>query len=100
MTMIKGSDVFMALPGGFGTLEEVSENLTMRQLGLHQKPLSVINVNGFWNGYLSFLDQLEKGNFIREEHRNLLHVADDPKASLDYLDQYAPVDIPDKWGGQ
>jgi len=97
MTMVKGSDVFIALPGGFGTLEEVAENLTMRQLGLHQRPLSLVNVDGFWNGFLAYLDQLEEGRFIHPEHRRLVHVADSPKASLDYLDRYAPAVVPDKW---
>ena len=97
LTMVKGSDVFVALPGGYGTLEEVAENLTMRQLGLHQRPLSLVNANGFWNGFLSFLDQLERDRFILPEHRRLVHVAERPRDSMDYLDRYAPVDLPDKW---
>jgi uncharacterized protein (TIGR00730 family) len=98
ITMIKNSDVFVALPGGYGTLEEVSENVTMRQLDFHQRPIALVNVNGFWDGYLAFLDQLERERFIRPEHRALVHVADSPAAALDYLDDYAPIDVPDKWG--
>jgi hypothetical protein len=99
MTMVKGSDVFIALPGGFGTLEEVAENLTMRQLDLHQRPLTLINTGGFWNPLLAFLDQLEQGRFFHAEHRKLAHVSGTPKDALDYLDRYAPVDLPDKWSG-
>jgi len=99
MTMVKGSDVFIGLPGGFGTLEEVAENLTMRQLDLHQRPLTLINTDGFWNRFLEFLDQLEQGGFFHAEHRKLAHVSATPKDALDYLDRYAPVDLPDKWSG-
>jgi len=91
LTMLKGSDVFIGLPGGFGTLGEVAENLSMRQLETHQKPLSLVNVNGFWNGFLAFLDHQERERFIEPEHRKLVHVADSPEQSLDFLDQYAPA---------
>lgn len=97
MTMIKGSDVFIALPGGFGTLEEIAENLTMRQLELHQRPLSLIDVNGFWGSFIEFVDRLEREGFVLPEHRRLLHVAASPEESLEYLDRYAPVNLPDKW---
>ncbi len=89
LTMIKGSDVFIALPGGFGTLEEISENLSMRQDGRHGKPLSLVNVDGFWNGFLTFLDQLEAGGFILPEHRKLIHLGETPEESLNFLDQFA-----------
>ena len=91
LTMLKESDVFVALPGGYGTVAEIAENLSMRQLALHQKPLSLINKDGFWNGFLSFLDHLEAGEFILPEHRKLVHVAPSPEIALEYLDQYAPA---------
>ena len=91
ITMIKGSDVFIGLPGGFGTLGEVAENLELRQADVHQKPLSLVNVNGFWDGFLSFLDHQERERFILPEHRRLVHVAATPEESLDFLDQYAPA---------
>jgi len=97
LTMIKGSDVFIALPGGFGTLEEVAENLTMRQLGLHHRPLALVDVNGFWSPFLEFVNRLERDRFILPEHRSLLFLAPTPEAALDHLDAYAPVDLPDKW---
>ena len=92
MTMIKNSDVFIALPGGFGTMEEISENVTMRQLDLHQRPIVLVNPDGFWNGYLAFLDQLEAKGFIRAEDRELVHVAATPDEALDWLDTHVAVD--------
>jgi hypothetical protein len=97
MTMLRDSDGFLALPGGFGTLEEVAENLAARQLDLHTRPLCLVNVNQFWDPLTSFLDHLVDGRFAKPEHRALLHVADSPEAALVYLDRYAPVNSPDKW---
>jgi uncharacterized protein (TIGR00730 family) len=97
MTMLRDSDGFLALPGGFGTLEEITENLTARQLELHNRPLCLVNVSGFWNPFTAFLDRLVEGSFVKPEHRRLLHVAESPEEALAYLDRYAPVDVPDKW---
>jgi len=97
ITMIRDSDVFMALPGGFGTLEEVAENLTMRQLGLHPRPLCLVDVQGFWEPFMALLDHMVQGNFAKPEHRALVHVAGSPEEGLEYIDRYAPVDVPDKW---
>ncbi len=98
ITMIKGSDTFVALPGGFGTLEEVTENLTMRQLGLHRKPLALVNTRGFWDPFAGFVRELRVGRFILAEHESLLHLAPTPEDALDYLDRYVPIALPDKWG--
>ncbi|MDP6528207.1 MAG: TIGR00730 family Rossman fold protein, partial [Gemmatimonadota bacterium] len=87
ITMIKGSDVFLALPGGFGTLEEVAELLTMRQLELHKKPISLVDVDGYWNPFLSFLDQMVAGDFAKPEHRALLHLAGSPEKALEFVDR-------------
>ena len=89
--MLKGSDVFVGMPGGFGTVAEVAENLSMRQIEAHQKPISLVNVNGFWDGFLAFLDYQEQESFILPEHRKLVHVAESPEESLNFLDQYAPA---------
>ena len=97
ITMIRDSDVFMALPGGFGTLEEIAENLTMRQLGLHSRPLCLVDVNDYWTPFLAFLDQMVEGRFAKPAHRELVHLAPSPEKALEYIDRYAPVDVPDKW---
>jgi cytokinin riboside 5'-monophosphate phosphoribohydrolase len=96
-TMLRESDVFVALPGGIGTLGEVAENLALRQLDLHHRPLCLVNVNGFWDPFTAFLDLLVDGQFVKPEHRALLHTAASPEEALTYLDRYAPVDVPDKW---
>jgi uncharacterized protein (TIGR00730 family) len=98
ITMIKGSDVFIALPGGFGTLEEVTENLTMRQLSVHRKPLVLVNTRGFWDGLASFVRQLRIERFILPEHESLVHMAATPEEALEYLDHFVPGPLPDKWG--
>jgi uncharacterized protein (TIGR00730 family) len=95
--MLRDSDVFLALPGGFGTLEEVAENLTARQLELHSRPLCLVNVSGFWDPFTTFLDRLVQGNFVKPEHRQLVLVAASPEEALDILDRYAPASVPDKW---
>ena len=82
---------------GLGTLEEVSENLTMRQLGLHPRPLCLVDVGKFWEPFLALLDQMVEGHFAKPEHRALVHVSASPEDGLEYIDRYAPVDIPDKW---
>jgi uncharacterized protein (TIGR00730 family) len=98
VTMIKGSDVFLALPGGLGTLEEVCENLTMRQLGFHNKPLAFISTDGYWDTFLEFIRQLTAGKFLLPEHESLIHVVSTPEEALQYVDTFVPAPLPDKWG--
>jgi len=97
ITMIRDSDVFMALPGGFGTLEEIAENLTMRQLGLHARPLCLVDVEDYWAPFVTLLDRMVERHFAKPAHRALVHVASSPEEGLEYIDRYAPVDVPDKW---
>lgn len=79
------SDAFIALPGGLGTLEELFEALTWAQLKIHSKPIGLLNVTGYYDHLLSFLDHgLEQG-YIKQDHRDLLRVADQPGALLDSL---------------
>ena len=70
--MAELSDGFIALPGGMGTLEELFEMLTWAQIGLHEKPVGLLNVAGFYDGLLAFLDHQTRQGFIRPEHRQLL----------------------------
>lgn len=70
--MAELADAFVALPGGFGTLEETFEILTWRQLGLHTKPVALLNIAGFFDPLLSFLDQGVELRFVSQENRNLL----------------------------
>jgi len=70
--MAERSDGFVALPGGLGTFEELFEILTWAQLSFHHKPVGVLNVNGYYDGLLAFLDHAHQEAFIRPQHRNML----------------------------
>jgi uncharacterized protein (TIGR00730 family) len=90
------SDAFIALPGGLGTLEELAELLTWAQLGFHKKPCGLINVSGYFDPFLSFLDRAITEGFIRREHREMLHVSDDPISLLERFKNYTAPDV-EKW---
>jgi uncharacterized protein (TIGR00730 family) len=84
-TMAKLSDGFIALPGGFGTLEEICEVLTWSMLGLHKKPCGFLNVDGFFDDLLKFFDLANKYNFIASEHKALAIVSN---SAEDILQQF------------
>jgi uncharacterized protein (TIGR00730 family) len=90
------SDAFIALPGGFGTLEEITELLTWAQLGFHKKPCGLLNVAGYYDSFLSFLDHSVSEGFMKQEHRDMLLVCDDPSALLDRFSSYAAPKV-EKW---
>lgn len=92
------SDAFIALPGGFGTLEEITELLTWAQLGLHSKPCGLINVNGYFDPLLSFLDNVVSNGFMTQEHRKVLLVSETPEDLLDQAAAYKPPTT-EKWVG-
>jgi len=71
------ADAFVALPGALGTLDELCEALTWAQLGIHRKPVYVLNVNGYWSAFLEFLDRAVAEGFLRRENRGLVRVAPD-----------------------
>ena len=84
------SDAFVALPGGFGTLDEFFEVLTWAQLGLHRKPCALFNVAGYYDGMLAMLDHAVKERFLRPEHRGLVIADTDPFRLLQRLGAVAP----------
>jgi len=88
--MVELSDAFIAMPGGFGTLEEFCEVLTWSQLGLHRKPHGLLNVLGFYDSLLVFLDHAVKSKFVRQSHRDLVITSDNPTQLLDLLAQAKP----------
>ncbi len=92
-TMAALADGFVALPGGFGTLEELFEILTWAQLGLHGKPCGVLNVDGYFDSLLKFLDHAVEQGFVRCEHRDLLLVDDDPQRLLARFEDHRPPRI-------
>lgn len=88
---------FVALPGGIGTLEELFEIWTWGQLGLHEKPCGLLEVNGFFASLLAFLDRVAGQGFLRPEHRQMLLVDSQPERLLDRMGDYRPVRLP-QWG--
>ena len=73
--MVKLADAFLMLPGGYGTLDEMMEIVTWKQLRLHEKPCILINTAGYWEGLLEFLDRAVEAGFLKAENRRLLEVA-------------------------
>ncbi len=79
------ADAFIALPGGIGTLEEAFEIWTWTQLGLHRKPIGLLNVNGFYDRLGAFLDHLVEEGFVKPAHRQIMLADPDPAGLLDRL---------------
>jgi uncharacterized protein (TIGR00730 family) len=84
------ADGFAALPGAFGTADELFEILTWAQLALHRKPIGLLNVSGFFDPLLAWLDRAEREGFLRADHRRLLLGATEPEQLLDLLQTYRP----------
>ena len=89
-------DGIIALPGGFGTLEELFEILTWAQLGLHKKPIGLLDVNGFYSHLKKLLQSMVNEGFLKEINYNMLLISDDIKGLLSQMNQYSAPDIP-KW---
>jgi uncharacterized protein (TIGR00730 family) len=90
------ADAFVALPGGFGTLEELLEQLTSRLLGFHTKPIVLVDVAGFWQPLLELFEHLYRERFARPESRAAYAVVDDVPGILAALDA-AAAELPSKW---
>lgn len=90
------ADGFIAMPGGFGTLDEFCEILTWAQLGLHEKPCGLLNVNGYYNAMLAFLDHAVSQQLLKGPHRNMILNESDPHLLLDRMGAYRPVHL-QKW---
>jgi uncharacterized protein (TIGR00730 family) len=90
--MFRRADAFVVLPGGYGTLEEFMEVLTLKQLGYHDHPIAILNVDGFFDTLLSFFEELREGRFAREPITDLAHVVSNAEAALDRIEQVAAPD--------
>ena len=86
--MAEHADAFIALPGGLGTLEELFETLTWAQLGFHEKPIGLLNVDGFYDGLVDFLAHQVRQGFVREEHARLLFNEPDASALIGQLQSF------------
>jgi uncharacterized protein (TIGR00730 family) len=92
------SDGFVALPGGFGTLEEFLEVLSWAQLRIHEKPCALLDVNGFWDPLFALFDEAVAEGFVPPNHRSLVLQEQDPHALLDLMERYTPPEMR-KWVG-
>jgi len=95
--MAELADAFVALPGGFGTLEEFFEILTWAQIGLHTKPVGLLNVHAYFNDLLKFLNHANKEGFTFWEHQSLYRQAEKPEELLDALAAYQSPEGLERW---
>ena len=94
--MAKLSEGFIAMPGGYGTLDETFEILTWAQLGMHAHPIGMLNVDGYFDKLLAFVDHAIAEGFVRPEYRGMISVADTPSGLLDAMARYQPPTVT-KW---
>jgi uncharacterized protein (TIGR00730 family) len=87
------SDGFIALPGGIGTAEELLEIFTWLQLGIHAKPVGLLNVQGYFDGLLQFLAHMEQSGFLKRVHREMLIVDQNPASLLKQLRSFVPAHV-------
>ncbi len=96
MMMADLADGFIAMPGGWGTIEELAEMLTWLQLGIHAKPIGLLNLGGYYDPFLEFAERMVEQQFVRPEQRHLLAVESDPQILLDRLTKPLPPPV-GKW---
>ncbi|PIA46954.1 hypothetical protein AQUCO_01500471v1 [Aquilegia coerulea] len=89
--MSRHSDCFIALPGGYGTLEELLEVITWAQLGIHDKPVGLLNVEGYYNNLLTFIDKAVDDGFILPSQRHIIVSAPNTKELMQKLEDYVPM---------
>ncbi len=91
------SDAFIAMPGGFGTLDEVMEVLTYFQLGWSEKPVGFLNINGYYNSLISMFDRIAEDRFMKAEHRHNVIFESDPKTLLEAIINFKALKVDEKW---
>jgi uncharacterized protein (TIGR00730 family) len=87
-------DGFITLPGGFGTMEELFEVLTWAQLGLHSKPVALLNVNGYYDQLIAMVSTMLKRDFIKQENQTMFLVSDNIEDLLEMMENYVPPAVP------
>lgn len=88
---------FIALPGGFGTLEELLEIITLKQLRYHNKPIAILNTDGFYTPLIEQFERTIAENFAKEASRSLYFIAESPQAAVEYIASYVPERTVEKW---
>ena len=91
------ADAFIALPGGFGTLEEVLEILTLKQLNYHDKPIVFIDTDGFYNDLKGMFQRIYEDRFTKKRYQDFYHFATDPVDAMSYIENYTPPEFVKKW---
>ncbi|MCX9010483.1 MAG: LOG family protein [Candidatus Methanoperedens sp.] len=91
------SDAFIALPGGFGTMEEIMEIITLKQLQLHNKPVVFINTNDYYDNLIAQFETGYQENFAKKDFKELYYVSKFAEDAIDYIKQYTPKQLPSKW---
>ncbi len=91
------SDAFIALPGGFGTLEELLEIITLKQLEYHSKAIVILNINGFYDKLKELFEELYNSNFASSRYRKLYYFADSIDDAMSYIENYIPCKLENKW---
>jgi uncharacterized protein (TIGR00730 family) len=94
--MAELSDGFIAMPGGIGTLEELFEMFTWLQLGFHEKPLGLLNIDGYYDNLILFLQQTVEKKFLQKQHLDLLIIETDPGKLLQRFEEFTPQHV-NKW---
>jgi len=94
--MAELSDAFVALPGGIGTLEELFEVWTWAQLGYHSKPCCLLNIDGYYDPMISFIDNMITEGFLNKQHRDLLLVEDDPITLIHRIANFVPFEFEER----
>lgn len=95
--MAQRGEAFIALPGGFGTLEELLEVMTLKQLGYLRGPIVIVNTAGFYEHLLAHFEHLYQQRFAKPAYRQLYHVSECPANAMDYVTHYAEPQMPLKW---
>jgi uncharacterized protein (TIGR00730 family) len=95
--MDERAGAFIGLPGGFGTLEEMFEVLTLKQLGYHNKPIVFLNIRGYYNKLIEMFEHVYEEQFAKEQYRVLYHISESVEDCMKYLESYQPPQLPDKW---
>lgn len=95
--MTQLADAMIALPGGFGTFAELFEALTWVQIGLHDKPIGMLNVEGYFDPLVALIEKAIAENYIFAEHRRYFFVAEDPAVLLEMLDGFTPISGTNHW---
>ena len=96
-TLDKVSEAVIALPGGYGTLEELAEIIVQKQLGYNNKPIVILNTLGFYDKLVEFFDVIIERSFANEASKNLFYIAKTPNEAIEYIKNYVPIEYDVKY---